>query len=52
MPPHGAGRTASPVPFRERRRRSGASADVVVYTLAGLVLAASAVALFLLLRAG
>ena len=39
-------------PFRERRRRSGASVDLVVYGLAGLVLAASAVALFLLLRAG
>jgi pSer/pThr/pTyr-binding forkhead associated (FHA) protein len=39
-------------PFRERRRRSGASADLVVYGLAGLVLAASAVALFLLFRAG
>jgi pSer/pThr/pTyr-binding forkhead associated (FHA) protein len=39
-------------PFRERRRRSGASADLIVYGLAGLVLAASAVALFLLLRAG
>jgi pSer/pThr/pTyr-binding forkhead associated (FHA) protein len=39
-------------PFRERRRRSGASVDLIVYGLAGLVLAASAVALFLLLRAG
>jgi pSer/pThr/pTyr-binding forkhead associated (FHA) protein len=45
---------SSPVaaPPRERRRPTGVSADVVIYVLAGLVLAASAVALFVLLRSG
>ena len=38
-------------PPRERRRANRVSADVIVYVLAGLVLAASAVALFVLLRA-
>jgi len=37
---------------RDRRRSNRVSADIVIYVLAGLVLAASAVALFVLLRAG
>lgn len=37
---------------RDRRRKASVSADVVVYVLAAAVLAASAVALFVLLRSG
>ncbi len=48
----GAAPAVSVAPPRDRRRPAGVSADVVIYVLAGLILAASAVALFLLLRSG
>lgn len=44
--------TRAPEPAREVRRRSGAGADVIIYLLAGAVLALSIAGLVILLQAG